>query len=313
MQAVVCTKYGPPEVLQLKEVNKPSPQPDEVCIKIRATAVTASDIYIRSSRLPLRFRLPMRLLLGITKPRKPIIGMVLAGEIESVGKDIKRFNVGDQVYGVTGFGLGTYAQYKCMKETDSMRGCLALMPATIGYEEATAAAYGGLLALQRVEEGRIRSGQRVLVYGASGTSGTLAVQLAKHYGAEVTAVCSTRNLDFVKALGADQVIDYTRDDGSSLSGLYDLMLDTAGKAKRSTLKEMCRKALNPKGKSISIDDGKLELSSLRLAKIAALIDDGCIKPVIDAVYTLDRIAEAHEYAEKGRKRGGIAITVEHSV
>lgn len=312
MKAIVCTKYGPPEVLQLKEVDKPSPKHDEVCIKIYASAVTASDIYIRGSQLPIQFWLPMRLALGLTKPRKAIIGMVLAGQIESVGRDIKRFRAGDQVYGVTGLGLGTYAQYKCMKETDSMRGCLSLMPANVSYEEATAAAYGGLLALQRVEEGHIEHGQRVLVYGASGTSGTMAVQLAQHYGAEVTGVCSTRNLEFVRSLGAHQVIDYTDNDATDLIEQYDLMLDTAGKAKRSTIKDKCRKALTANGKYISIDDGKLQLKSSRLSKLTALIEAGAVKPVVDRIYTMDQIVEAHQYVEKGQKRGGVAITIDHS-
>lgn len=311
MKAVICSKYGPPEVLRLKEVNKPSPKRDEVCIKIYATAVTASDIYIRGSRIPLRFWLPMRLILGLTKPRRSIIGMVLAGEVEAVGQDVRRFKAGDQVYGVTGLGMGCYAQYKCMKESDSMRGCLSHKPANISFEEATAAAYGGLLALQRVEEGSIKPGHKVLVYGASGTSGTLAIQLAKHHGAEVTGVCSSRNVDFVKALGADKVIDYTDDEHVNLVDRYDLILDTAGKAKNSKVKELCKQALQPSGRMISIDDGKLELKSARLAKLKALIEAGSIKPVIDRVYPMDRIVEAHEYVEHGRKRGGVAITVEH--
>jgi len=312
VKAIICTKYGPPDVLQLKEVNKPSPKRDEVCIKIYASAVTASDIYIRGSQLPLRFWLPMRLFLGFTRPRKSIIGMVVAGEIEAVGKDITRFRAGDQVYGVTGFGLGAYAQYKCMKETDSMHGCLSLKPANISYEEATAAAYGGLLALQRIEEGNIQRGQHVLIYGASGTSGSIAVQLAKYYGAEVTGVCSTQNLGFVKALGADQVIDYTKDDAGNLIDRYDFMLDTAGKAKTSPLKKKCIKSLRTQGKYISIDDGKLELKSERLMKIKSLIEAGHIKPVVDRTYPMDRIAEAHEYVEKGRKRGGVAISIAHA-
>lgn len=312
MKAIVCTKYGPPEVLQPGEVKKPSPRHDEVCIKIHASAVTASDIYIRGSRLPLRFWLPMRLFLGFTKPRKSVIGMVLAGEVESAGQDIKRFKAGDQVYGVTGLGLGAYAQYKCMKETDSMYGCLSLKPANISYEEATAAAYGGLLALQRMEEGHIQRGQKVLVYGASGTSGTIAVQLAKYYGAEVTGVCGTRNLEFVKSLGADQVIDYTRDDSASFIDRYDFMLDAAGKAKSSLIKEMCKKSLSPEGKYRSIDDGKLELKAERLAKIKELVEAGSIKPVVDSIYPMERMAEAHEHVEKGHKRGGVAITIPHA-
>ena len=199
-----------------------------------------------------------------------------------------------------------------MKESDSMRGCLSRKPENISFEEATAAAYGGLLALQRVEEGNIKPGHKVLVYGASGTSGTLAIQLAKLYGAEVTGVCGTRNVEFVKALGADKVIDYTNDESMNLVDRYDLMIDTAGKAKSSSVKELCRRSLNPKGKYISIDDGKLELKSDRLAKLKALIESGSIKPVIDRIFPMERIVEAHEYVENGRKRGGVAITVEHS-
>ena len=165
MKAIVCTKYGPPEVLQLKEVEKPTPKNDEVLIKIYATAVTASDIFIRACQVSIQYWIPMRLMIGLTKPRNPIIGLVLAGEIESAGKDIKRFKPGDQVYGFTGFGLGAYAEYKCMKETDSTHGCLELKPANLSFEEATVAAYGGLLAFQYMEKGNVRCGQKVLIYG----------------------------------------------------------------------------------------------------------------------------------------------------
>lgn len=310
MKAIICTKYGPPEVLKIKEVEKPIPKYNEVCIKIYATAVTASDIFIRGSQLPIQFWLPMRLYIGLMKPRKSIIGLVLSGEIESVGKDIKRFKTGDQVYGVTGFGLGCYAEYKCMQETDSTHGCLALKPETITHEEATAAAYGGLLALQFMEKGNIQSRQKVLIYGASGTSGTIAVQLAKYYGAEVTGVCSTANLQFVKSLGADKVIDYTKEDSINFIEHYDFILDAVGKAKKSKFKEICKKALSLNGKYISIDDGKLELQSKRLVTIKELIDKGQIKPVIDRTYPLEQIVEAHEYVGKGHKRGGVAITVQ---
>lgn len=210
MKAVVCTGYGPPEVLKQAEVEKPTPKNDEVLIRIHASAVTASDIFIRSSQLPLRFLVPMRILMGFTKPRKSVIGLVLSGTVESVGNDIHRFRPGDDVYGITGFGLGAYAEYTCMKETDSPRaGCVSAKPTNLSHEEATAAAYGGLLALQYMEKGHIRRGHKVLIYGASGTSGTIAVQIAKHRGAHVTAVCGTKNVDFVRALGADTVIDYT--------------------------------------------------------------------------------------------------------
>lgn len=309
MKAIVCTKYGPPEVLQLKEVEKPIPTEDEVLIKIHATAVTASDIFIRSSDLPIRFMIPMRIMLGITKPRRSIIGIVLAGEIESVGKNIKRFKTGDQVYGLTGFGLGAYAEYKCMKETDSMHGCLAIKPSNITYEEATVAAYGGLLAFQYVEKGNIQPGQNVLVYGASGTSGTMAIQYVKYLGANVTAVCSTANLDMVKSLGADNVLDYTKVDTLEQDDQYDFILDAVGKIKSSKLKEACKKALTPEGKYVSIDDGSLLLDSNRLATIKELIEAGHIKPVIDKCFPFEDIVESHRYVGKGHKKGGVAIKV----
>ena len=309
MKAIICTKYGPPEVLKMKEVEKPAPKDDEVLIKIFATAVTASDIYIRGSQIPIQFWIPMRIMLGLTKPRKSIIGLVLAGKIESVGKNVKRFKPGDQVYGLTGFGLGAYAEYKCMKETDSTYGCLALKPNNLSYEEATVAAYGGLLAFQYMEKGNIQRGQKVLIYGASGTSGTTAVQFAKYLGAEVTGVCSTSNLELVKSLGADSVIDYTKKDSINLIKQYDFILDAVGKIKTSELKETCKKALTPKGKYVSIDDGKLILDSNRLALIKELVETGHIKPVVDRSYPLEQIVEAHEYVGKAHKKGGVAITI----
>jgi NADPH:quinone reductase-like Zn-dependent oxidoreductase len=312
MEAIVCTKYGPPEVLQLKEVEKPAPKNDEVCIKIHATAVTASDIFIRGSQIPIQFWIPMRLMIGLTKPRKSIIGLVLAGEIESTGKNIKRFNAGDQVYGLTGFGLGAYAEYKCMKETDSTYGCLAIKPDNISYEEATVSAYGGLLAFQYMEKGNIQRGQKVLIYGASGTTGTTAIQFARYLGAEVTAVCSTANLELVKSLGADKVIDYTNEDTLSPGEKYDFILDAVGKIKSSKLKDACKKALATGGKYVSIDDGSLMLDSDRLALIKRFVEAGHIKPVIDRTYTLEQIVEAHRYVGKGHKKGGVVITVGHN-
>jgi NADPH:quinone reductase-like Zn-dependent oxidoreductase len=311
MKAVVCTKYGPPEVLQLKDVEKPTPKDDEVCIKIHSTAVTASDIYIRGSQVPIQVWIPMRLMMGLTKPRKSIQGLVLAGEIESAGKHIKRFKTGDQVYGLTGFGLGAYAEYKCMQETDSTYGCLALKPDNLTYEEATVAAYGGLLAFQNMEKGNIQPGQKVLIYGASGTTGTIAVQLAKFLGAEVTAVCSTTNLELVKSLGADKVIDYTREDSLYPGEKFDFILDAVGKNKTSKLKIECRKSLSEGGKYASIDDGSLKLDSKRLALIKTLVEAGHIKPVIDRIYPMEQIVEAHRYVGKGHKKGGVAIIVAH--
>jgi NADPH:quinone reductase-like Zn-dependent oxidoreductase len=309
MKAIVCTKYGPPEVLQLKEVEKPSPKNDEVCIKIHATAVTASDTYIRGYKLPLRFRIAMRLMLGLTKPRKPITGLVLAGEIESAGKDIKRFKPGDKVYGLTGFGLGAYAEYKCMKETDSTDGSLALKPANLSYEEATVAAYGGLLAFQFMDMGDVQPGQNVLIYGASGTTGTIAVQYARYLGAKVTGVCSATNLELVRSLGADEVIDYTSVDTIDKGVQYDFILDAVGKRKTSKFKDACKKALAPGGKYASIDDAALLLDAKRLTRITELAEAGYLKPVIDKSYRLEEIAEAHRYVEKGHKKGGVVIKI----
>lgn len=312
MKAIICTKYGPPEVLQLKEVEKPATKDDEVLIKIYATAVTASDIFIRGSQIPVKFWILMRLAIGLTKPRKSIIGLVLAGEIESTGKDIKRFKPGDKVYGLTGFGLGAYAEYKCMKETDSTYGCLAIKPDNISYEEATVAAYGGLLAFQYMEKGNIRPGQEVLIYGASGTTGTTAIQFARHLGAKVTAVCSTANLEMVKSLGADKVIDYTKEDTLSPAIKYNFILDAVGKFKSSKLKDACKKALTAGGKYVSIDDGSLMLDSNRLSSIKELVETGHIKPVIDRIYPLEQIVEAHTYVGRGHKKGGVAITIRHN-
>lgn len=309
MKAVICTKYGEPDVLKIKEVVKPSPKENEVCIKIHATAVTASDIFIRSSNLPIQYKILMRLMLGISKPRKSIIGLVFSGEIESVGKSIKRFKTGDKVYGLTGFGLGAYAEYKCMKETDSKHGCIALKPDNISYEEATVAAYGGLLAFQYIEKGNIQKGQKVLIYGASGTSGTIAIQIAKHFCADVTGVCSTSNLEMVKTLGADNVIDYTKQDYIPQGIQYDFILDSVGRIKTSKLKKACKKALSPNGKYVSIDNGDLKLSSQRLNKIKEFVESGHIKPILDKCYQLEEIVEAHRYVEKGHKKGGVAITV----
>jgi NADPH:quinone reductase-like Zn-dependent oxidoreductase len=309
MKAVICTKYGAPDVLILIEVAKPTPNDNEVCVKIHATAVTNSDIFIRSSKLPFPIIIPFRLMIGILKPRKSIIGLVYSGEIESVGKNIKRFKPGDQVYGITGFTLGAYAEYVCLKEKDSTVGCISFKPANLSHEEATMVAYGGLLAFQYLEKGNIQQGQKVLIYGASGTSGTLAVQIAKHLGAEVTGVCSTANLEMVKNLGADYVIDYIKQDSVPEGVYYDFILDSVGKAKTSKLKKACKKVLSSNGKYVSIDNGDLKNSSQRLNKIKEYAEAGYIKPVLDRCYSLEEIVEAHRYVEKGHKKGGVAITV----
>lgn len=309
MKAILCTRYGEPEVLKMAEVPKPVPKDSQICVKIHATAVTASDIFIRSSDLPLRFKIPMRLYMGILKPRRSILGLVFAGVVDSIGKNVRRFKPGDPVYGLTGFRLGTYAEYTCIPEKDSTHGACSIKPANIGFEEATMVAYGGLLALQFLEKGNIKQGQQVLIYGASGTSGTFAVQIAKHWGAEVTGVCSGKNAEMVRNLGADHIIDYTKQDTVPEGTHYDFMLDAAGKMKSSPLKTACKNALSPLGKYASIDDGSLKLSSPRLDQIRDLVEAGIIKPVLDKIFTLEEIVEAHRYVEKGHKKGGVAVRV----
>jgi len=309
MKAIVCTKYGPPEVLKIKNVAKPIPKDDEVLIKIYATAVTNSDIFVRSSQVSIKFWIPFRLMVGLLKPKKSIIGLVLAGEIVSAGKEITRFKVGDQVYGLTGFGFGAYAEYKCMKETDSTYGCLALKPTNLTSEESTVAAYGGLLAFQFMEKGNIQPKQNVLIYGASGTTGTTAIQYAKYLGANVTGVCSTANLEMVKTLGADTVIDYTKEENLVPGVKFDFILDAVGKRKTSKLKSACKKALAPGGKYASIDDSALLLDSKRLELIKVLAEAGHIKPIVDRCYQFEEIVEAHRYVGLGHKRGGVVIKI----
>jgi NADPH:quinone reductase-like Zn-dependent oxidoreductase len=248
-------------------------------------------------------------MLGITKPRNSIIGEVFSGEIEYVGSEIKRFHVGDQVYGLTGFSLGAYADYKCMKEIDSKQGCLAIKPRNISFEEATSAAYGGLLAFQALEKGNITRDQKVLVYGASGTSGTIAIQYATYLGAIVTGVCGSSHMEFVRSLGADNVLDYTNNESVQLLEAYDLVIDTVGKRKTSELKKACAQALSRNGTYVSIDDGALLLQSDRLNRITELVELGVIKPVNDRVYPFEQIVEAHTYVELGHKKGNVAITV----
>jgi NADPH:quinone reductase-like Zn-dependent oxidoreductase len=309
MKAIICTRYGPPDVLQIREMEKPVAKENEVCIKILATAVTASDLYIRGSQVPKRVLIPFRLMMGITKPRRPVIGLVLAGEIESAGKNIKRFKPGDKIYGLTGFSLGAYAEFKCMKETDSTQGCLSLMPENLSFEEATVAAYGGLLAFQFMEKGNIQPGQKVLIYGASGTTGTIAIQFAKFLGAKVTAVCSSENLELARSLGADEMIDYTRVDHPVPGENYDFILDAVGKSKTSGFKKEIKNSLTPEGKYVSIDDEPLLLNSARLNKIKTLVEAEHIKPVVDRCYQFEEIAKAHRYVEKGHKKGGVAIKI----
>jgi NADPH:quinone reductase-like Zn-dependent oxidoreductase len=310
MKAVVSDRYGPPEVLRVVDVPRPSPKPGEVRIRIVASAVTASDIFIRSAHVTPMLQVPFRLMIGVTKPRHPILGFVFSGVVDEVGAQARRFRPGDAVYGMTGFRLGAYAEYRCMIESDSRRhGCLARKPANLTHEEATAAVYGGSLALQYVDRGKIKPGDDILVYGASGTSGTIAVQYAKSLGAHVTGVCSTHNLDLVTSLGADDVLDYTRVQEPPPGARYTVVLDSVGGLKSSKLKTACRQALAPGGRYVSIDDGDLQLSFERLDRLTTLIESGVLSPVLGRTYPLSEIVEAHRFVERGHKRGGVAVSI----
>jgi NADPH:quinone reductase-like Zn-dependent oxidoreductase len=306
MKAVVCTQYGPPEVLRLQEVEKPTPRDREVLVKVRATTVTIGDTIMRSLNLPIHGwqKIMARLILGWRKPRRPILGMELAGEVESVGRKVTRFKPGDPVFASTfAVNFGGHAEYKCLPEN----GVLALKPANLSYEEAAAVPGAGMTALRCLEKGKIQPGQKVLVYGASGAVGTNAVQLAsRHFGADVTGVCSGANLELVKSLGASRVIDYTREDFTQSGASYDVVFDAVGKL----LPAQGKKALKPGGRYVNVlagSDGDETLESLLLLK--ELVEAGKLKPAIDRVYPIEQIVEAHRYVEQGHKKGNVAITV----
>jgi len=305
VKAVVCTRYGPPEVLQLKELPTPVPRKNEVRVCISATAVTSSDCYLRGLRLSPAYRLMARLAIGWKAPRQPVLGMVLSGEIDSVGPDAKSFEVGDRVFGFNRHLFGTYAQYVCWPED----GLLAPRPANCTDEESAAIVYGGLLALHFLRKADVRAGQSVLVFGASGAVGTSAVQLARHLGAEVTGVCSTANVDLVASLGATTVIDYTSEDFTDRAERYDLIFDAVGKNKSAAALRRCRQVLAPGGACVSVDDGTPKLRREDLVLLGELATKGEIRPVIDRTYALDEIVDAHRYVDNGHKRGNVVITV----
>jgi NADPH:quinone reductase-like Zn-dependent oxidoreductase len=331
IKAIVWTKYGSPNVLQLQEVEKPSPKDDEVLIKIYATTVTAGDCEQRSLKLPIWYRLPMRAYMGLNEPRRiTILGMDLAGEIESVGNDVKLFKKGDRVFGSAGMSFGTNAEYICLPENpEGVGGVLATMPANMTYEEAAAVPNGGLEALCFLRQGNIQSGQKILINGAGGTIGPFAIQLGKYFGVDVTGVDSTEKSDMMRAIGADHVIDYTQEDFTKSGETYDFILDLVGKSSFSgsirSLKQNGRYLIaNPgpsqivRGRWISITSskkvmfGSAYLKTEDLIFLRELVEEMKIGTVIDRTYSLEQIAEAHRYVETGGKLGNIVITVAHN-
>jgi NADPH:quinone reductase-like Zn-dependent oxidoreductase len=327
MKAIVWTKYGPPDGLQLQEVEKPTPKEDEVLIRIAATTVTAGDCEMRSLKIPILFRIPMRIYMGFRKPRNIILGQELAGEIESVGKDVKLFKKGDLVFAGTGLGFGAYAEYKCLPEAPKM-GALAGKPANMTYEEAAAVPTGGLEALHFIRTVNIQKGQKVLIIGAGGSIGSFAVQLARNYGAEVTGVDSPGKLDMLRSIGTEHVIDYTQEDFTKNGVSYDVIFDVMGKGSFSG----CIQSLKENGRYFIGNPGLIQLirgrwTSKRSSKkvifgsaiqktedlvfLKELIEMGKVRPVIDRCYPLEQTAEAHRYVDSGAKKGNVAISVVH--
>ncbi len=299
MKAIICTKYGPPNVLQLQNIEKPIPKKNKVLVKIHATSVTTGDCRIRGFNSPLLFWIPMRIILGFRKPRKPILGVELSGEIEEIGTDVTQFKKGDQIFALTELNVGGYAEYTCVHES----GLVALKPTNVTYEEAAVIPFGATSALHFLRKARIKRGQQVLIYGASGSVGTAAVQLAKYFGATVTAVCSHSNFELVQSLGADKVIDYMKEDFTKRGEYYDVIFDAVGKHKRS----LGKKALTPTGVYVSVNGMMAKVSKEDMFLLKKLTETENLKPVIDRTYRLEEIAEAHMYVENGHKKGNVSI------
>jgi NADPH:quinone reductase-like Zn-dependent oxidoreductase len=326
MKAILWTNYGSPDVLQLKDIEKPSPKDNEVLLRIAATTVTMGDCEMRSLKFPFLLSLPTRLYAGLQRPtRITVLGQEFAGEIESVGRDVKRFKPGDQVFGATDFGMGAYAEYLCLPES----GALSIKPATMTYEEAAAVPLGGFEAVRFLGKDANQTGQKVLILGAGGSIGTMAVQLAKFFGAEVTGVDTTEKLDMLLSIGADHVIDYTREDFTRNGIIYDVIYDVVGKSPFSrsirSLQANGRYLLGNPGISQILRGRWTSMTNRRkvifgagsrnvgdLVFLKDLIEAGKIRPVIDRCYPLEQIAEAHRYVETGKKKGNVVITLKHT-
>jgi NADPH:quinone reductase-like Zn-dependent oxidoreductase len=322
MKAVVYASYGAPDVLEVKEVDKPAPRDDEVLVRVRATTVSAADHRARSLDFPRGFALFGRLVTGIWKPRRPILGTELAGEIEAVGDRVTKFKPGDQVLAFPGLRFGAHAEYRCMPEN----GAIALKPSNLTYEEAAALPFGGTTALHFLKRGKIRRGERVLINGASGAVGVAAVQLAKYFGAHVTGVCSTANCDLVKSLGADAVVDYTVEDFTQNGETYDVIVDCVGTAPLSrsrrslekggrlllvvaTLPEMLAGAWASMTSSRKVIAGGVTATGEDLRFLVERTQSGELRAVIDRRYPFDRMADAHAYVDGGHKKGAVIITL----
>jgi len=313
MKAFIYTKYGPPEVLQMAELAKPSPKDDEILVKVYATTVTAGDWRMRKADPVF-----VRLINGLFRPRKiKVLGFELAGVVESAGKNVEKFKVGDEVFASCGFKFGAYAEYKCLRIIDNneKKGIVALKPSNISFEEAAAVPIGGLTALNILRKAGLGVGaanpditKTILIYGASGSVGTYAIQIAKHYGVEVTAVCSTSNLEMVKSIGADRALDYTREDFIEPGVKYDIIFDAVGKMMTGIPKSAFMEALAIDGKWLTVDMGHKDNEG-DLITLKEMIEEGSVKPVIDRRYTFEEIPKAHKYVEQKHKKGNVVISV----
>jgi len=325
MRAVVCTDYGPPDVLQLKDVLKPVPKDNEVLVRTRATTVSAADCELRRFDFALWIWLPMRLSFGIRRPRQPVLGHELSGDVESVGKEVRSLSKGDRVFAATGIGLGAYADYICLRENPQI-GAITTMPANLSYEEAAAVPYGGGEALQFLRKANVRSGQRVLINGAGGSFGTFAVQLAKVLGAHVTAVDTASKLEMLRTIGADRVIDYSQEDFTDSSETYDVIFDVvrnapSGRMVRLLTADGTLLMANPgfsqivgakwasRGSKKRVVLGASSGTSEDLGYLRGLVEAGRLHPVIDRPFPLEQMVEAHRYADTGQKLGNIVVVV----